>query len=98
MKDWTRIEGTQFMRPPENKTTCKIYELGDKTGYVDQNNGVQYPSDMDADIHKGFTIGKGRTLYFMMIWHSSGNVTVVDIKASYKRWISGDTEITIHWI
>lgn len=98
MNDWTRIEGTQFMKPPSGKVTCKICHLGDNTGYVDVNNGRQYPADLDADIHKGFTIGKGKALYFMMIWHGSGNVTVYNNTATYGKWISGDAEITIHWI
>ncbi len=97
LKDWTRIEGTEFLKPPTGKVTCPICHLGDFTGYVDVNNGLKYPSDLNSDIHKGFTIGKGKTLYWMMIWHSSGNVTVVNLKATYKKWISGDTEITIHW-
>ncbi len=98
MQDWTRVGRTQFMRPPSGKVTCKICFYNDYTGYVDINNATHYPADLDADIHKGFTIGKGKTLYFMMIWHSSsGHVTVYNDKASYGRWISGDTEITIHW-
>jgi hypothetical protein len=97
MIDWTRIEGTQFMKPPTGKVTCKICHMGDFTGYVDVNNGRQYPSDMNHEVHEGFTIGRGKTLYWMMIWHSTGNVTVVNKEATYKKWISGDTEITIHW-
>jgi len=58
-------------------------------------------ADLDSDIHKGFTIGNGRQLYWMMIWHSSGNVTVYSINEDYsqpkRRWISGDTEITVHF-
>jgi hypothetical protein len=97
-KDWIRIEGTQFVRPPENKITCKICFLGEYTGCVNDENNMQYPSDMDSEIHEGFTIGKGKTLYWMMIWHGSGNVTVFPAKnPNYRRWISGDTEITIHW-
>ena len=53
--------------------------------------------DLDDDIHEGFTIGRGRALYWMMIWHGSGNVTVVNKEATYKKWISGDTEITVHF-
>ena len=98
MKGWARIEGTQFLKPPNGKVTCPICFMGDFVGYVDQGNNTRYPSDMDVDIHEGFTIGKGKTLYWMMIWHAkSGHVTVVNIDATYKRWIYGDTEITIHF-
>lgn len=53
--------------------------------------------DLEFGVHKGFTIGNGKTLYWMMIWHSSGNVTVYTAKGERPRWISGDTEITIHF-
>lgn len=57
-----------------------------------------YNRDLDSDIHKGFTIGRGKVMYWCMIWHaSSGNVTVYPIsESSAPRYISGDTEITIH--
>lgn len=97
LKNWTPIEGTQFMKPPTGKVACKICFMGNFTGCVNTGNGMPYPSDMDAEIHKGFTIGKGKTMYWMMIWHGSGNVTVFNEKATYGRWIAGDTEITIHW-
>jgi hypothetical protein len=55
-------------------------------------------ADLDADIHEGFTIGKGKTFYWMMIWHSSGNVTVFNRDGELRRrWISGDTEVTVHF-
>lgn len=55
--------------------------------------------DLDSAIHKGFTIGRGKVVYFMMIWHAnSGNVTVYPVNDnSFPRYISGDTEITIHF-
>jgi hypothetical protein len=53
--------------------------------------------DLDSDIHKGFTIGKGKTMYWMMIWHSSGNVTAYSIDTLGKRYLSGDAEITVHF-
>ena len=53
--------------------------------------------DLQFGVHKGFTIGKGKTLYWMMIWHSTGNVTVYSADGERPRWISGDTEITIHF-
>jgi hypothetical protein len=73
--------------------TCRICDLTDNTGY-------DCPSDMDSDVHKGFTIGKGKRLYWMMIWHNSGHVTVFTADGGEnmkRRWISGDTIITIHW-
>lgn len=83
------IEGTEKQIPPipENFTaTCKICHLQDYTGN----------KDLD-DHHKGFTIGKGRQLYYMFVWHSTGNVTVYSLKGQSGRWISGDTLITIHY-
>lgn len=53
--------------------------------------------DLDSDIHKGFTIGKGKTMYWEMIWHSSGHVTVHNQTNKYGRWIDGGTEITVHF-
>lgn len=58
--------------------------------------------DLDENIHEGFTIGKGKTLYWMMIWHKSGHVTVYSKNGNGslslpRRWISGDTEITVHF-
>jgi len=74
--------------PESKKTKCKICFITDNTG----------TGDMDSDYHKGFTIGdKGKTLYWEMIWHSSGHVTVFSGLGKSGRWISGDTEITIHW-
>ena len=60
--------------------------------------------DMDGSIHKGFTIGKGKRLYWLIRWHQSGNCTVYRAKnepeegeALIPRWISGDQIITIHF-
>lgn len=79
--------------PKSKKTVCKICELGDHTG-------TYYPTDLNSDFHKGFTIGKGKILYWMMIWHGrSGHVTVISKENPFsKRWIKGDTLITIHFI
>ena len=97
LKNWTRIEGTNYLRPPSGKATCPICFIGDFTGHKIED-GIQIPSDMDDEAHKGFTIGKGKTLYWMMIWHTvSGHVSVVNMEATYKKWIHGDTEITIHF-
>jgi hypothetical protein len=54
--------------------------------------------DLDSDIHEGFTIGKGKKMYWSMIWHaSSGNVTVYAIDDDSRRYISGGSMITIHF-
>lgn len=66
--------------------TFKICHIGDNTGTN---------ADLNTDIHKGFTIGNGKKLYWEMIWHGSGHVTVFCNDS--KRWISGDTLITVHF-
>lgn len=80
--------------PDSKKMTGKICFIG----YLTLTN-----SDLDSDIHKGFTIGNGKTIYWMMLWSKSGNVTVFshdknDHSQPRRRWISGDTEITVHFI
>lgn len=77
---------------PENKKIiCKICYLQDHTG----------TGDLDEDYHLGFTVGKGKAMYWMMIWHGSGNVTIYRCDTEGNdlrpRWISGDTKITIHF-
>ena len=77
---------------PENKKiTGKICFIGDLT---------LTNRDLDSNIHKGFTIGKGKQLYWEMIWHSSGHVTVFSTnpKTKYGRYIDGGREITVHFI
>lgn len=55
-------------------------------------------ADLDSDLHEGFTIGKGKILYWCFVWHSTGNVTCHPKKhGGYPRWITGDTIITVHW-
>ena len=80
--------------PESKKVTCKIC-------YITDNTGFDYPNDLDSEYHKGFTIGKGKKMYWMMIWHpNSGNVTVYssgDSEYPTARWLPGDTEITIHF-
>ena len=74
--------------PADKKTVCKISHITDNT----------QTGDLDDNYHKGFTIGKnGRTMYWEMIWHGSGHVTVFEGVGHSGRWIEGDTEITIHW-
>lgn len=78
--------------PESKKRTGKICFISDLTGTND---------DLDYHIHEGFTIGRGKTMYWMMIWHGSGNVTVYNLHSDTiylkRRWISGDTEITVHF-
>jgi hypothetical protein len=73
----------------KKSVSCKICYITDNTG----------TGDLDSYIHKGFTIGNGKQLYWMMTWHGSGHVTVYsnDDKPLRRRWINGDTIITIHW-
>ncbi len=84
----------ECVAPESGKVTCKICFMGDYTGF-------KYPSDLDSRYHEGFTIGGGKTMYWMMIWHSrSGHVTVFSCGQGgqpKRRWIPGDTEITIHF-
>lgn len=72
--------------------TCKLCELWDNTG-----NG----SDMDPRIHDGFSVGKGKKLYWYIVWSKTGMATVyADGRPSGKftrRTLHPDTEITIHF-
>lgn len=85
--------GEEIIIPESKKVTGKICYICDLT---------LTRGDLDSHIHKGFTIGKGKTMYWMMIWHGSGNVTVFsndeDNGQPKRRWISGDTEITVHFL
>jgi hypothetical protein len=53
--------------------------------------------DLDNSIHEGFTVGNGKKMYWMMIWHPSGHVTVFGRDDESRRWLSGDTIITVHF-
>lgn len=80
-----------FIAPENKKNTGKICNITDLT---------LINRDLDSDIHKGFTVGKGKTLYWYMVWHKSGNVSVYrhsDGEGLVKRYLSGDQEITIHF-
>jgi hypothetical protein len=80
----------EFEMPESKTTTGKICFISSKLTLTN--------CDLDSDIHKGFTIGKGKKLYWYLIWHPSGNVTVYPADGKmYGRWISGDTEITVHF-
>lgn len=84
------IEGTEKQIPDcsgELKITCGI------SGYQDYTGN----RDLDNEFHEGFTIGNGKQLYWMMLWHKTGHVTVYNKTATSGRWISGDSRITIHF-
>lgn len=55
--------------------------------------------DLDARIHEGFTVGRGKVMYFLMIWHSSGACTVYPTEQyiNSPRYLRGDEMITIHF-
>ena len=85
--------GADIDIPDSKKVTGKICFIGELT---------LTNCDLDHRIHEGFTIGKGKRMYWMMLWHGSGNVTVFskDGKGDTvlpRRWLSGDTEITVHF-
>lgn len=55
--------------------------------------------DLEDGKHLGFTIGKGKKMYWYFIWHSaSGNATVytADIPMD-KRYIKNEQLITVHF-
>lgn len=54
-------------------------------------------ADLDETYHKGFTIGKGKTFYWMILWHKTGHCTVYSRDAASPRYISGDSIITVHF-
>ncbi len=78
------------MRDP---ITCPL------SGYQDYTDN----RDLDSNIHRGFyLIGKdgkpGKTMYFMMIWHSSGHCTIYHVAGDRPgRWVNGDSKIQIHF-
>jgi hypothetical protein len=79
------------MKIPETKnTTCEVC-------FLTENTGTYYSSDLDNNFHKGFTIGSGKQLYWELIWHNSGHVTVYPLSGKSGRYIKGDTVITIHF-
>lgn len=85
--------------PVEKTAKCRICFLGDHTGLKckDTSGSVHtIPSDLNSDVHIGFKVGtNGRQIYWMMIWHNMGNVTVYSADGKSSRWLSGDTEIEI---
>lgn len=89
---WNDIESTKIIGEyfeNENRTVkCTLNFLQDHTDH----------QDLNSDVHKGFTIGNGKTLYFMYVWHKSGNATVYSINGSiYGRHVRGDIPIIIHF-
>lgn len=77
--------------------TCKICDLGE--AIVNEHGD---PADMDSSLHKGFTIGNGKKLYWYIIWHKSGHCTVFrtgDKQGAplIPRYLKGDQLITVHF-
>lgn len=72
----------------KNVITCQLCHHQDYIGNA----------DLVPEKHLGFTVGRGKVMYFLMIWHSSGNVTVfpVDDKKHYPRFLTGLETIHIH--
>ncbi len=86
-----KYQGHEYTIPDSKKATGKICFIGDLT---------HTNTDLNEKIHKGFTIGKGKTLYWMMVCNSNGNFTVYSSEGSgqpKRRWLSGNTEITVHF-
>lgn len=77
------------MIPTNKKMTGKVCYLSSDLTLTN--------ADLDEDFHDGFTIGKGKTLYWMLIWHKSGHCTVYSRENASPRWINGDTIITVHF-
>lgn len=71
---------------------CRLCELCDQ---VDTG-------DLDPRVHEGFTIGKGKRMYWYIVWRPSGNATVYALNEGSThlsaRYVSGDAEITIHFV
>lgn len=95
MKDWIEIKDSDYLMPISRAITCRVCDITCNTGLF--FDGKNYPSDMDSNVHSGFTIGRGKTLYWEICWTNSGNAIVYSDLSQYGRWISGDAEITIHW-
>lgn len=72
--------------------TCKACMMHDYTGN----------KDLDPNVHSGFTVGKGKKLYWYFIWHTTGNATVYAIegngKPMKKRFIRGNQIIHVHFL
>jgi hypothetical protein len=72
--------------------TCKLCDIADNTGFDE-------PSDLDPEIHEGFTVGKGKTMYWYYVWSGRGNAYIYRLDGSelVRRWVPGDVEVTIHF-
>jgi hypothetical protein len=84
----TKIEGEWFAN--EDRTVkCQLCFLQEHTDN----------KDLDGNVHEGFTIGKGKALYFLYVWHQSGNASVYSVKEGVHsgRYVKGDVDITIHF-
>jgi len=77
--------------PDNKKVTGKICFISDLT---------LTNCDLDSEIHLGFTIGTGKTLYWYITWTQNGHAFVYrqgDGEGLFRRWVSGDQEITVHF-
>lgn len=78
--------------PKDKKATGKLHDICILNGT---------DSDMDSDIHKGFTVGKGKVMYWYIIFHEKGYGASIyhheDGKPLVRRWVPSDTEITVHF-
>lgn len=91
--------GWGWLIPESKKATCLIREIYGNTGRAYLGKPFEGGSDLNHDIHEGFTIGNGKQLYWEMIWHSHGNVTVINKRGRGARWLQNNDEqlITIHF-
>lgn len=87
----------RWVKPKSGKVSCKISSYAEYTGRKHEYNGRTYPHDLDPAIHEGFTVETGSTLYWEMIWHSSGSVSIYNKETSSRRWLTGEETITIYF-
>ncbi len=86
-REETKIIGEWFANS-DRTVKCTLNFLQDHTDH----------RDLDSNVHKGFTIGNGKVMHFMYIWHRSGNATVYSINGGESgRYVKGDVDITIHF-
>lgn len=70
------------------KIICKLCDLQSNIGNC----------DLDSHQHKGFTVGKGKVMYWYIVWHPSCNASIYTSEREIRRrYVRGDIEITIHF-
>jgi hypothetical protein len=92
---WVPGAYRDWVKPPSGKVTLPICFMSDFTGR--KIGDRRYPDDLEYNVHHGFTVGQGKTMYWMMIWHNSGHVTVFNKETPARRYMDGGTIITIHF-